>query len=123
VDIPAAAVDLSAIGLDQVPCAFYETIANDPGFSSGSSCAVFQLEASICCNTGGMAPTELPMSGPTEAPTVGDDGTTMEPTVPPMGTPNMPTTTSSDACTGLGGRSILKIVLLVFVSIFSSRAL
>ena len=49
VDFPAAFVDLSEIGLDRVPCAFYETISNDPEFAEGFSCAALRLDAPDCC--------------------------------------------------------------------------
>lgn len=61
VDFPSAAVDLSELGLDAVPCAFYETIANEP---QDLPCGVFQLEAPTCC--------ELPSRPPSAPSNIGE---------------------------------------------------
>lgn len=53
VDLPANPVDLSEFGLDAVPCAFFETIANQ---DEETSCEVFQLSRETCC--------ELPSAPP-----------------------------------------------------------
>lgn len=51
VDNPEGAVDLSEDGLDNVPCIFYEVIANDQEIieEEGYPCGVFQLDRETCC--------------------------------------------------------------------------
>ena len=53
-DFPAGAVDLSELGLDGVPCAFFETIANQ---DEENPCELYQLQRGTCCTMPEVLPT------------------------------------------------------------------
>lgn len=53
-DFPAGAVDLSEFGLDGVPCAFFETIANQ---DDETPCALYQASRGSCCTMPTVPPT------------------------------------------------------------------